>query len=373
MSFAVVLLTASVPTIKSLNAVYDEIFAKHYDTNLQTDNLRTYYQNHPSLDPNWLMRYVFLNPQQAGRGIARAQHMTETFCTIQTTRAAKRGKDTASTTPRASPVLGPRVITFMPNADVGMPDLAIIIQGILNGDLSLHYARWQYVPNQGGPMLELAYWIGSTPGQVPAPGVDNNHEYRDTYTPNGGQDDRWVVMHLHINEETEWLRVFQDGRTYMGVESLQFYHGYRARTQPGVSWRVDGWGSREGQRNERGGMDCRDREPNGLWWVGAPLTIDESLQGADRTFEVNFQTWSQRLFNDGYASSRGLRLIVTDYTRLANGDIDSNEYFRVVAIDESHPDWGENMYNTNWLIPQGGGFDFAPQPDYSLQPPPRSK
>lgn len=67
-----VLLTASVTTIKSLYAVYNEIFAKHYDANLQTDNLRTYYQNHLSLDPNSLMRYVFLNPQQAGRGIARA-------------------------------------------------------------------------------------------------------------------------------------------------------------------------------------------------------------------------------------------------------------------------------------------------------------
>lgn len=101
-----------------------------------------------------------------------------------------------------------------------MPDLATIIQGILGGDLSVHYARWQYVASQGGPMLELAYWIGSTPGQSPAPGVDNNREYRDTYTPSGGQEDRWVVMHLHINEDTEWLGVFEDGYTHMGVESL---------------------------------------------------------------------------------------------------------------------------------------------------------
>lgn len=63
-------------------------------------------------------------------------------------------------------------------------------------------------------MLELAYWIGRNPGHATAPGYRG--PYRDSYTPDEGHMDRGVVMHLHINEQPDWLRII-NGRTHIGV------------------------------------------------------------------------------------------------------------------------------------------------------------
>ncbi|KAF4511971.1 hypothetical protein G6O67_001165 [Ophiocordyceps sinensis] len=89
----------------------------------------------------------------------------------------------------------------------------------LTGNLSLHYARWQWFGGRvygapQGPLLELAYWIG------PEPGVETHDAafdiYRDMRANRGW--DRWVVFHLHVNAERPWLRSIE-GRTYMGSKS----------------------------------------------------------------------------------------------------------------------------------------------------------
>jgi chitinase len=66
-----------------------------------------------------------------------------------------------------------------------------------------------------GPFLELAYWIGPTPGVAdPNPALN---AYRDrSYRGRGAVDDRFVVMHLHIDRHNEagMLRNI-GGRTYL--------------------------------------------------------------------------------------------------------------------------------------------------------------
>lgn len=345
------MLTMSSSMLEPLQLVYDELFADNFDSELRAESLRTFYHDNPSMDPNSLMRYVFLNPAQAGRGIWRDRRTTAAFCQELPTTSTKRQERSVLAREKPS-ALASRFIYWMPGGDVGIPDMDTILEGIMNGDLSLHYARWQYIANQGGPMLELAYWIGPVPGQ---PGGDDR--YRDTVTQNDGNPDRWVVMHLHINVETEWLRSF-NGRTHVGVQSLRILHGHQTTTAGEGAWRVDN-GDGNG-RNSRDGMDCRDHR--GLWYVGAPVNVpDESdATEADRLFWGRFRAWSDRLFNSGYVASTSLDLILTGTTRLANGDIDPEASFRVVRYREDHPGWGQSTYLLNWLIVDGGRFNFGP-------------
>ncbi|KAK3947264.1 glycoside hydrolase superfamily [Pseudoneurospora amorphoporcata] len=138
----------------------NDIFAGHYDTILKADNLRAYFNQHLNiLDPHSLIDHILLNPLRAD----------------------------------------------------------VILYGILNGDLSLHYARWQWIDGaRAGPMFELAYWIGPNPGQ---PSGNEYDQYRDIHTLNHGEPDRWVVFHFHINADFNnypFLREV-DGYTYIGM------------------------------------------------------------------------------------------------------------------------------------------------------------
>jgi chitinase len=75
----------------------------------------------------------------------------------------------------------------------GQPTMRTILRGIRNGDLTLHYARWEHfgdLNNDGrsaGPLLEIAYWIGREVGTLGS----NANLYQDS------DEDRWVVFHFH--------------------------------------------------------------------------------------------------------------------------------------------------------------------------------
>ncbi|EFQ33861.1 chitinase [Colletotrichum graminicola M1.001] len=191
--FGVALLTKESDLIGPLQPVYDEIFAGAYDEAITAEKLRAHYQRNPELDPNAVMQYVFLNPKAAGPGLRRAAQASETFCWLPTTR--KRDGKALSETSRHPSDVGKRWVWWLPNDENGTPDISTILGGILNGDLSLHYARWQNLSQQNVPMLELGYWIGRTPGAA-----GGNDMYRDPYMADGGPQDRWVVFHMHIDE-----------------------------------------------------------------------------------------------------------------------------------------------------------------------------
>ena len=87
------------------------------------------------------------------------------------------------------------------------PNTGRILRGIEAGHLSLHYFRWQHMMGTGtrghppGPFLELAYWIGPTPGETPNPQQTtrmNLNSYRDTANGQHGED-RWIMMHIHFD------------------------------------------------------------------------------------------------------------------------------------------------------------------------------
>jgi chitinase len=76
------------------------------------------------------------------------------------------------------------------------PAVRTALQGTLNGDLTIHYARWlrsRYIVDRE-VILEVAYWIGPSVGTAPS------EEVRARYRQNSHTDpqDRWVVFHFHI-------------------------------------------------------------------------------------------------------------------------------------------------------------------------------
>ena len=347
-TFAALLLTGADLMLGPLTALYDTLFAAFYDVQLLMANLREYYRSLPELDPNSLMRYVFLNPRVAGQGIRRDREQAELFCEEPVRRRKRGAGDVGHPEPSA---LSPRYVYWGPSEIPGIPDSNIILQAIQDGRLSLHYARWQYI-NGGnfaeGPMLEMAFWIGRQPG-VSTINDPSFNDLRDTDAPDNGSPDRWVVMHFHINPETEWLRV-HNGHTHVGIQSIGIFHGYEIdapRYRNGGDWRVNGWYSQNGGRNRRqqnGAFRCRD---NDLWYPGIQVTVPNNLNTA---YFNRFQAFGNYLFNSGYLSSTSVDLILNTPHRLGNGDVDPRDFEDIEFVQEEHAGWGIGPWVVNFRI-----------------------
>ena len=90
---------------------------------------------------------------------------------------------------------------------------------MFQGDLSLHYLRWINA-NGNQVILELAFWIGPTPGTAPSAAF--RAQYADsTHT---AATDRWVVFHFHIDLDTRTFLPNADN-WYLGVVTVGLYHG----------------------------------------------------------------------------------------------------------------------------------------------------
>ncbi|GJC97834.1 Chitinase [Colletotrichum higginsianum IMI 349063] len=145
------------------------------------------------------------------------------------------------------------------------------------------------------------YWIGPTPGVA-----GGNDIYRDPYMANGGPQDRWVVFHMHIDEGTQWLRTI-NGRTHVGIRSVQVFHGYESNVRGNTAWRVE---NTDGRRNSRDGLTCEEEEA--VWYPGADVELPIGTgTESDDVFYRQFQQWGDRLFNDSYMGSRALELLLS--------------------------------------------------------------
>ncbi|PCD21124.1 hypothetical protein AU210_016550 [Fusarium oxysporum f. sp. radicis-cucumerinum] len=104
------------------------------------------------------------------------------------------------------------------------PSAAYIFQAIKAGHLSLHYLRWlPPSPTSRQVILEVAYWIGPSPG-VEDPANSYRNLYRDRSHRNAV--DRWVVFHFHIplDANTFWTEPSGVNDYYLGVSSFGMYH-----------------------------------------------------------------------------------------------------------------------------------------------------
>ncbi|KAM7214825.1 hypothetical protein V8F06_009815 [Rhypophila decipiens] len=255
-SYAAVMLTMASAMLDAFKPVWNDRFTGHYDEILEIDSLRPIYHDTPRLDPNSWLRYILLNPLAAGQGVRRMQRTQQLFCEYPSRHGKKRAVDLTKT----DSSLQERHIYWGTTGNNGQINMGVILEGILNGDLSLHYARWAFLENQDGPMLELAYRIGRVPGQEGPPATHDR--YRDNHRNTNGRLERWVMFHIHIRTgperaapNTQFLQQI-NGRTYIGVENIQVFHGYQSdQTNPQSAWRVS---NTDGMRNDRDPLWCPD-------------------------------------------------------------------------------------------------------------------
>ncbi|RYP08310.1 hypothetical protein DL765_008852 [Monosporascus sp. GIB2] len=247
----------------AVRRIWDNDFAGHYDEELQFANIQDFMYDYPWLDTRAHLEYVLLNPLSAGLGMRNTRRAGELLCWLAP-HGSKRGlTERIQGAERVKRVVWP---TSSDQSDV--PNFETILDGILNGDLGLHYARWQWAWGAesnapAGPFLELAYWIGPDPGVAttgntrydPVPG----HEAQKPST----RGLRSVVFHMHIDQSDPTWLIREGGHTYMGIPGFRIFYGQEARpfNNNDGAWRAEGGG--RSQLTARHGWDCPEDE--GYW------------------------------------------------------------------------------------------------------------
>lgn len=163
-------------------------------------------------------------------------------------------------------------------------NITTVFNGIHNGELAFHYARFQETPGQGEGefIMELAYWIGRTVGTVPDPSTVEQFRSNVPGTQVRDERQRWVVFHIHFSRNSnEQIAqnppIYSLFRTLPGSSSLAIYptasalnvfHGSEIQTHSdGSASRVYGMESGGHQMSQRRIlMSCPARQ---FWRAGS--------------------------------------------------------------------------------------------------------
>lgn len=361
LTYAALMFTVLDAGFNAVRTIWDNDFAGYFDEELEHAQLTDYFFDYPLIDHRAHLEYVLLNPIHAGEGMRVARRAGTQLCHLPGSIGARK-RHLANSSPKLAATK--RIIWPFESDQSYTPNIRAILQGIERGDLSLHYARWQWYNNEPrGPLLELAYWIGPQPG-VATTGNSAYDQYRDTtQRDNQWGRDRWAVFHLHFTQNPrEWLITGEDGNTYAGVPGIRFFHGQEAapQTVDSGAWRVDG---QTAQRpyTARHGWDCPDE--GGLWYVGYPD------QPTDPDVQL-LQRFGERLYREGYVNLEGLRLIIEPPNGAPASELNPENPGYLVRPPSGYTSAAGNRdpYQLNFLI-QNGLYNFFTAPP----PPPQRK
>ncbi|KAL0258443.1 hypothetical protein SLS55_005936 [Diplodia seriata] len=352
-AWLVTLSSHQIAELQPFKDVYNDLFADSYDEALGWDSAIAVLDAH-GYDSRAFWEDVFISPMGAGPAMRRMQAAEEALCELPASAAAK--VRTSAPARAGNTTLAGRHINQWAEDEL-RPDFMTILEGIRDNHLSLHYARWQFFRAAAdninpGPFLEVAYWIGPTPGVQPTEDEESSlrlDAYRDsTHT----DTDRWVVFHFHFNWDQDLLRNI-DGRTYIGTSTIRMFHGQWAEYE-NQGYRVHNR-ARHGM-NSRSAFDCPDSTSH--WYIGRPAVDTTFLDRADRDFYDLVQAWGERLFNDGYAGRAGVSRIFTGGSRLANGDMDPDSPGTLLLPwDPSWPNSELDPSSISWRILGPSGDD----------------
>lgn len=84
----------------------------------------------------------------------------------------------------------------------------------------MHYLRWIRPANPNQVILEVAFWLGPSPGVAPTTAMLT--QYGDVTHTGAGYPDRWVVFHFHIPLDRATFQY--QNNWYPGVETVSVYH-----------------------------------------------------------------------------------------------------------------------------------------------------
>ncbi|KAL7892931.1 hypothetical protein HDV64DRAFT_272901 [Trichoderma sp. TUCIM 5745] len=196
------------------------------------------WSSQPIYSPLPFVSDLLCNIANSEQGVQGIEEATQALCTIPFT--SDPIGESKSIWPR-------RLVATTTNdrsANGVEPSVALAIRGILAGDLTLHYLRWIGQPRRGNTVpseiiLELAFWIGNTPGVAPTP------EHRDRFRDRShninmpGHRDRWIVFHFHIPLDSNTLLNQLPGM-HLGVSHAGVYHSQAIyRDYSDMDWRAD--------------------------------------------------------------------------------------------------------------------------------------
>ncbi|KAL2211280.1 chitinase [Sarocladium strictum] len=345
---------------------YDSEFAATFDPGLSFNNLTNYFRDYPDIAPRAHIEMMLLAPVEAADSMRNMRSSGSALCE-----------------PRSLSRVGPEAdvdiavdkrLIFVPGSRdeehiTGVPDFGEILRGINRGDITLHYARWQwYRGRRAGPMLELAYWIGPQIGVRTHQNAYYNR-YRDVRVGNQVPD-HWVVMHIHIDVTTRqnWLRRFPDGNTHVGTGRISLFHGQRWMQPVSiVGWRVNGNAERLGTIHaspnaDRSGWECPG---NQVWYIG------RDPPGRPDEFTNLLARWGRNLYLDHYVNVAGLRMVIEAPPGTNPGVLDPRNPGTIVPEhSQSTVAQGEDPYDLNWVVapnPSDGTLMF----DFNIDPPDR--
>ncbi|KAH8194418.1 hypothetical protein TruAng_011415 [Truncatella angustata] len=114
-----------------------------------------------------------------------------------------------------------------------VPTVSAAMNGAIAGDLSIHYLRWLHTAGTTSGTeveLEVAFWIGGTPGTAPSTVIQT--AYSDT--THTIQRDRWIVAHFHIPLDSQTF-INYNGQVYLGINYGRVYHSQEIRRPGRVS------------------------------------------------------------------------------------------------------------------------------------------
>ncbi|KAE8361527.1 glycoside hydrolase [Aspergillus caelatus] len=328
----------------------------------------------PITDVNSLMAGYLCNLEESANGLENIQNAASLLC--------ESNYDSSSLSARRV-----TVVSMDDRSENGEePGISLILSGILNGELSLHYCRW--LSAAGRDILELAFWIGPTPGVTPS------NQLRSQYvdTSHTAATDRWIIFHLHfdIDDNVFFIRRGRANRAnqptewYPGVTTIDVYHSQTA-TRPGV---VTHGGRRADQRAEfrysitwRGGrentgtmqdynarthvMQCPIRDIQQRWYIGfgRERQIAEAERGGTRRpfgYTELLDRFGMWMWNQGIFSVQQLGRLypaLADDARPYGGD-GWSIVPSFVPTEQHNPQDG--AYDVNWL-PDGSSPANFPQ------------
>ncbi|KAI1182685.1 chitinase [Nemania serpens] len=355
LTYAVLMFTHSETGFDAIRSIWNNDFAGFFDEELEFAQLQDYFMDYPMIDHRAHLEYVLLNPTRAGEGMRVSRNAGTQLCHLP---GATKKRHLTGSSPNSEDTK--RMIWSFESDPSDTPNIRTILQGIDRGDLSLHYARWQWYNGgqdaEPGPFLELAYWIGPTPGVATGTAYD---QFRDTGLRDAEDGtDRWAVIHMHFGRDPRNWLIGENGQIYAGTPGIRFFHGQAVAPAGELGgWRVDG-DERVRPHTARQGWDCPEGE--GLWYVGYPDTPTDSDI-------LLLQRFGERLHREGYLNTEGLRLIIEPPTG-PSGDINPENPGYLVRPPNGYTTaaGNNNPYRLNFLI-ENGLYQFV------TQPPPNNK
>ncbi|KAG2003864.1 hypothetical protein GB937_009357 [Aspergillus fischeri] len=257
-------------------------------------------------------RYAYVsdlmaNPRTADEALNYMDTAVDDLCTIQEaegTAPAKRDTPAAESDNADLEERHINIVDISTDSKVnGQPTMRTILRGIRNGDLTLHYARWEHFNDRNGdgsregPLLEIAYWIGSEIGTLGA----NANEYQET------DNDKWVVFHFHYNNDGLLFRP-KKGQMYIGCTSITVFHGQTldngARGDNRIWNRDDG---RDGNPNTGNTRSRALQCPRGQRWYIAQAAAPSAA--GNHYYATELAEFARTLYDQGYLGAQAFRLI----------------------------------------------------------------